>query len=254
VFLLLAGFGLLTGGGAGKLFGFPFPLIIVGFGAAAGIAAAVFLSWARRMMAQAHEAARAAYENFARKVGGQRRGHDVHGPSQATELMEEIVFSCDGQPARLVLREERPTSWAQSDEARRSFTEVIVELRRPTGFRCQVKPRPFLKRHGATSDLPQVELGFPLFDDHYVVRANDEARAKSVIPGEAQNELLSLRQWLRSNVDGAAGGDIELSIEDGALRLSVGWPLVTEESLDRLVGAGTFLLECANGALRSTGG
>jgi hypothetical protein len=180
-------------------------------------------------------------------------GQHLHGPGQAAELKEEIVFSCEGQPARLVLREERLTSWAQSDEARRSVTEVIVELRRPTAFRCQVKPRPFLKRHGAASDLQEVELRVPLFDDHYMVLANDEARAKSILAVAAQNELLSLRQWLRSDVADAASDAIELSLEGSTLTLAVGSPLATEEGLTRLAGTATSLAKRANGVLSSTG-
>jgi hypothetical protein len=103
------------------------------------------------------------------------------------------------------------------------FATTILSARfpNPEGFRFALHEESFFDDLGKFFGMQDVEIGYPDFDAHIIVKTNDEARVRTMLVDDTTRAvLLSLQDFTFEIVlaDGDADGEeatLELIIEEG---------------------------------------
>lgn len=139
-----------------------------------------------------------------------------------------------------------------------AYTRFSTAFENPEGFHFKVVPQGLLERVGKLLGLQDVEMGDPAFDKTFLVKSNDEARAREVL-----DDAL-LRQFLGEEPEAFVGlvevhGDRKKEYPDGVDEVIMEIPgkVVDTERLKRLymTFARTLSGLCeAGGAYETKGG
>ena len=157
------------------------------------------------------------YDTFARQIGGRVVTGGPQVPLDMSAFSRGVIFPHAGGEARLEVVTKGTGEFAKV------YTQTVFAYLRPTDFTCRISSQVGLAVAGELFGLQDVRLGWPLFDDCFVVRASNEYRASQIVDREVQEELLQLRHWTEQySVFRSAGTpEIEFRIERDSLTIRI---------------------------------
>lgn len=77
--------------------------------------------------------------------------------------------------------------------SRQTFTRLRAPYVNPEGFRFLVYRKTLFSALGKYLGMQDVDVGFPQFDENFVIKGNDEAKLRSLFANEHLRELLSVQ-------------------------------------------------------------
>lgn len=160
-----------------------------------------------------------AYREFSQRVTGVLTEGEM---GVWTSTFPSVTFSHQGTNVRLDT-EFRGSFFVMSSALIKPLYERLTfDLPQPAPFRCSIYPQGSLTPLGTLLGAQDVQVGWDLFDDQFVVKANDETTARSLLTGEVPHELLQLKQWVQEHLYSVAIlGYVELTIGEGTVQVRV---------------------------------
>jgi hypothetical protein len=166
-----------------------------------------------------------AYSEFARRVHGALEGEEQSFAGVSFSFPERVAFFHGHTPVRL----EIEVISSAGGEQTVCYSYLTFRLPAATDFQCRISRQGLMAQLRPLVGLQDVRLGWPVFDDQFVVETNDEGLVNLTITREVQEELLRFRQWLRQS--SSAQDLAELRILEADLRLAIEGLLMTAEHL-----------------------
>ncbi len=195
-----------------------------------GVVAIVFF-----LQKHVHQNRLAQWSEFARRVGGEVVVRPV--PIFGYSAPQAVLFSHGKTPCVLDIET------VGSGKHKRHFTRLTYDLGRPTQFYCQLAPQYALSFVRQWFGGQDVQLGWPEFDERYIVKTNDDLRAPEIIDRNVQAALLDLRKLAGKYVLLAhEGGFAELSVYSGRLQIrTLGQTKTIEQLLAHAAACGRLV-------------
>jgi hypothetical protein len=185
-----------------------------------GVVALVFF-----LQRHVHQHRLAQWTEFAQRVGGEVVVRPV--PIFGYAAPQAVLFAHGKTPCVLDIET------VGSGKHQRHFTRLTYDLGRPTQFYCQLAPQYALSFVRQWFGGQDAQLGWPEFDERYIVKTNDELRAPEILDRTVQQSLLDLRKLAGQYILLAhEGGFAELTVYSGRLQIrTLGQPKNTEQLL-----------------------
>jgi hypothetical protein len=124
------------------------------------------------------------YRSFAQRVGGTlQEGSLWSFPS--------VAFAHGGATVLLNV-------YSTGGKHSTHYTQLMFTLYHSPTFRCEIYPEGFFQEIGKFFGMQDIEVGYRMFDDHFVVKSDDIESVRNFLNAAVQQEMLKLKR-LRSN-------------------------------------------------------
>jgi len=205
-----------------------------------GWAITLFFSVLFRQWPQAMTRLSQEYETFAEQVDGTVVSRQPPGLfSFLGPMPRQVTFQHEGHDVVLEIITKG------DGEYETTYTCLTFRFSAAQGFTCRVYPSGLLAHVGEFFGLHDVKLDAAEFDDHFVVKASDQTRAREVLNEEVQTCVMRLATWAETVRDRSVLGSqyIKCIIDKATLRFELTGLLMLSTQLITYVEHGKRLFD-----------